>query len=97
MRKKNTGLFLLVHTVNNRELGRYLVTKARDWVASMHLRTVIRQTEYRLCGRCWLEVASFPGLPCFFFVVVVLRFAFSIIHGSGRAAKNGEGLGTPIT
>ena len=22
---------------------------------------------------------------------------FRIIHGSGRAAKNGEGLGTPIT
>ena len=37
-------------------------------------------------------LASFPGLPCLFFFV--LRFAFSIIHGSGRAAKNGEGLGT---
>ena len=30
-------------------------------------------------------------------VVVVLWFAFSIIHGSRSVAKNGEGLGTPIT
>ena len=29
-----------------------------------------------------LYLASFPGLPCF-----VLRFAFSIIHESGRAQK----------
>ena len=27
----------------------------------------------------------------------VLQFAFSIIHGSRRAAKNGEGLGTRMT
>ena len=39
-------------------------------------------------------LASFPDLLHFFFV---LWFAFSILHGSGRAAKNGEGLGTPIT
>ena len=30
------------------------------------------------------------------FPIFVLRFAFSIIHGSGRAAKNGEGLRTLI-
>ena len=36
-------------------------------------------------------IASFPGLPRFF----VLQFAFSIIYGSRRAAKNREGLGTP--
>ena len=34
-----------------------------------------------------------PRPPPFF----VLRFAFSIIHGSGRVAKNGEDLGTLIT
>ena len=27
----------------------------------------------------------------------VLQIAFSMIHGSGRVAKNGEGLGTLIT
>ena len=31
-------------------------------------------------------VASFPGLPRF----VVLRFSFSIIHGSGRAQETGK-------
>ena len=36
-------------------------------------------------------IASFPGLSRF-----VLSFAFNI-HGSRRAAKNGEGLGTLIT
>ena len=45
-----------------------------------------------------------PSLTAFFVVVVVvvvvvllllLRFAFCIIRG--RATKNGEGLGTPIT
>ena len=35
--------------------------------------------------------ASFPGLPCSY-----LLFAFTIIHGSRRAAKNGEGLGAFI-
>ena len=29
-------------------------------------------------------------------VVVVLQFAFSIIHGSGRVVKNGGGLGTRL-
>ena len=33
------------------------------------------------------DLASFPGLPRFF----VLQFAFSIIHGSGRARKTGKG------
>ena len=34
-------------------------------------------------GRQWRRnVASFPGLPCFF----VLQFTFSIIHRSGRVA-----------
>ena len=33
-------------------------------------------------------LASFPGLPPIF----VLQFAFSIVHRSGRAAKNREGL-----
>ena len=33
------------------------------------------------------SVASFPDLPCFY-----LPFAFTIIHGSRRPAKNGEGL-----
>ena len=35
--------------------------------------------------------ASFPGLPRSY-----LLFAFTIIHGSRRAAKNGEGLGAFI-
>ena len=30
-------------------------------------------------------------------VVVVLWFAFSIIHGNRSVAKHGEGLGAPIT
>ena len=38
------------------------------------------------------NVASFPGLPSFY-----LPFAFTIIHGSERPAKNGEGLGAFIT
>ena len=38
------------------------------------------------------DVASFPGLPRFFFFV--LRFAFS---RKQKSAKNGEGLGTPVT
>ena len=46
-------------------------------------------------------VASFPGLPRFFFVVVVvvLRFAFSIIHmyNTNRRTKNGVGLGARLT
>jgi len=33
-----------------------------------------------------VNLASFPGLPPFF----VLRFAFSIIHGSGRVRKTGK-------
>ena len=33
------------------------------------------------------KLASFPGLTCFY-----LPFVFTIIHGSGRPAKNGEGL-----
>ena len=39
------------------------------------------------------HLASFPGLPHFF----VPWFAFSIMHESGSAAKNGEGLRTLIT
>ena len=38
------------------------------------------------------KVASFPGLSHFY-----LLFAFTIIHGSRRLAKNGEGLGAFIT
>ena len=38
---------------------------------------------------CTYIVALFP--------VFVLQFEFSIIHGSGTAVKNGEGLGTLIT
>ena len=42
------------------------------------------------------SLASFPGLP-----VLVLRFAFSIIHGSGRARKRGrpgnEATGSPFS
>jgi len=38
-------------------------------------------------------VASFPGLPRFF----VLRFAFTILHGSRKTAKNREGLVSFIT
>ena len=37
-----------------------------------------------------------PGLPCFFVVVVVVWFVFSIIHRSERVAKNKEGLGTLV-
>ena len=36
-------------------------------------------------------LVSFPDLPDF-----VLWFVFSIVHGSGRAAKDGEDMGTPI-
>ena len=36
----------------------------------------------------WSNLALFPGLP-------VLRFIFSVIHGSGRT-KNREGLGTRL-
>ena len=36
-------------------------------------------------------VPSFPGLPHFYF-----PFVFTIIYGSGRLAKNGEGLGAFI-
>ena len=39
-----------------------------------------------------LLVASFPGLPRFYF-----PFAFTIIPGSGSLAKNKEGLGAFIT
>ena len=39
-----------------------------------------------------MAVASFPGLPHFY-----LPFVFTIIHGSGRPAKNGERLGAFIT
>ena len=39
-----------------------------------------------------VTVASFPGLPHFY-----LPFAFTLIHGSGSSAKNGEGLGAFIT
>ena len=35
---------------------------------------------------CATPIASLPGLPRF----IVLRFAFSIIHGSGRAQKTGK-------
>ena len=37
-------------------------------------------------------LVSFPGLPSFY-----LLFVFTIIHGSRRPAKNGEGLGAFIT
>ena len=39
-----------------------------------------------------LYIAPYSYRPLLF---VVLWFAFSIIHRSGRAVKNGEGLGTP--
>ena len=39
-----------------------------------------------------VTVASFPGLPPF-----LPSFAFTLIHGSGSSAKNGEGLGAFIT
>ena len=39
-----------------------------------------------------LEWYLVPRPPLFF----VIQFAFSIIHGSGRAAKNEEDLGTLI-
>ena len=39
-----------------------------------------------------LSLSSFPGLPCLY-----LLFEFIVIHGNGRVAKNGEGLGTFIT
>ena len=38
--------------------------------------------------------APFLGLPVFLFCFVLFWFAFCIIHGSGRVAKNEEGLGT---
>ena len=37
-----------------------------------------------------------PRPPLFFFVVVVLQFAFSIIHKTGAVVKDREGLGTPL-
>ena len=37
-------------------------------------------------------LTSFPGLPCLY-----LPFAFSLIHGSGRLAKNRKGLREFIT
>ena len=45
-----------------------------------------QQTENAVITQAGI-IASFPGLPRFY-----LRFAFTIIHGSGRSAKNGEGL-----
>ena len=45
------------------------------------------QAVYTVTGK---ELASFPGLPCH----SVLRFALTIIHRCGRAAKNVEGLVT---
>ena len=46
------------------------------------------------CVGCVLQyvVSSFPGLPYFYF-----PFVLTIIHGSRRLAKNGEGLGAFIT
>ena len=35
---------------------------------------------------CWPRSHAYPVLS------VLLRFALTIIHGCGRAAKNGEGL-----
>ena len=35
-----------------------------------------------------LSLASLPVLPCLY-----LLFEFTVIHGNGRVAKNGEGLG----
>ena len=46
-----------------------------------------------LCTHVLTSLVPRP-LPVFFFV---LWFASNIIYRSGRAAKNGEGLGTPIT
>ena len=46
----------------------------------------------RYTGTAAHVVPSFPCLPHFY-----LPFAFIIIHGSGRPAKNGEGLGAFIT
>ena len=42
-----------------------------------------------LCGPSLYDfaVASFPGLPHFY-----LLFAFTIIHGNGRPAKNGDNV-----
>ena len=45
-------------------------------------------------GKKTTILASFPGLPYFFFPV---QFVFNIIHGNGRAANNGGGLRTSIT
>ena len=46
------------------------------------------KANYMYIHMCEQTLASFPGLPCFY-----LPFAFTITHGSGRPAKNGEGLG----
>ena len=56
------------------------------WVHEIQLNSLCK----KLMG-VWLpQVALFPGLPLF------LSFALHL-HGSGRVAKNGEGLGTLIT
>ena len=61
----------------------------------------VRPGERSLDGfyKAYHTVGSFPGLPRFF----VLRFAFSIIHGSvyyielqTEGKKNGVGLGTRL-
>ena len=47
---------------------------------------------HTLCSLSHRVLVSFPGLPRFY-----LLFAFTIIHGSGRPAKNGKGLGAFIS
>ena len=47
--------------------------------------TTVLQANINLA--CGYGLASFPGLLRFY-----LSFAFTIMHGSGRQAKNGEGL-----
>ena len=65
-------------------------------VASVSPRMSVRLlvvSEYRsLTLVSAAKLASFLGFPRFFFVVVLLWFAFSIIQGSGRAQKTGKAL-----
>ena len=67
-----------------------LANEQRYWPQKMKEALLIRKHP-NFNQQDWL--ASFPGLPRFF----VLRFVFSVIHGTGRAAKNGKGPGTLIT
>ena len=58
------------------------------WLLLLHLCNLGRQS---ICTVC-MQHSLIPRPPPFFCPL----FAFSIIHGSGRAAKNGESLGTLI-